>query len=108
MAIDPGLKLVRLRLNQHEIDQLDENSDAVELTLAMAWNVALEARARAPRLTGAGAASIQPWPGRDQRGPYADIGWDDLHFYMRFHEDGTSKHAARPFLRPALDRYMHL
>jgi HK97 gp10 family phage protein len=105
---DPALHLVRVRLHQHEIDQLDESTDAAELTLAAAWGVALDARDGAPRRTGDGAASIQPWPGRDQRGPSADVGWDQDHFYMRFHEDGTHTLAARPFLRPALDRYTHL
>jgi HK97 gp10 family phage protein len=98
----------RVRLYEHEILQLGDSAAAAELTLQAAEGVALDARRGAPRNTGRGAESIQPWPGRDARGPYADVSWDQDHFYMSFHENGTHKQPARPFLGPALDRYMHL
>lgn len=101
MAVD-----VEIRLYEHEIALLDE--DAADLTAQAAWGVAGDARAHAVRNTGRGAASIQSWPGHDTRGPYADVSWDQDHFYMSFHEFGTSRHDARPALGPALDRYLHL
>lgn len=98
----------RVRLYEHDIRALGDSVEAAELTLQAGWGVAMDAQRHAPRATGEGAESIQPWPGRDQGGPYADVSWDRDHFYMSFHEHGTHKHAARPFLGPALDRYMHL
>lgn len=66
-----------------------------------------DAKANAPRKTGAGAASIRAevdWSGED--GPAVRVGWDTDHYYMRFHELGTKHLPARPFLRPAVDRYL--
>lgn len=97
----------RLRLDNREIAELGDDTAAAELTLQVAWGVALDARAHAVHNTGEGAESIQPWPGRDPRGPYADVSWDQDHFYMSFHEFGTRYLPARPAVGPALDRYMH-
>ena len=63
-----------------------------------AWTVVATAQARAPRNTGAGAASIHA----EAAGPNAyRVGWDRAHDYMRFPEFGTEHQPARPFLRPA-------
>lgn len=98
----------RVRLYEHEIALLGDTAAAAELALQAGWGVAMDARRHAVRNTGAGAESIQPWPGRDGRGPYADVSWDQDHFYMSFWEFGTSRHHARPAVGPALDRYLHL
>ncbi|WP_162959283.1 hypothetical protein [Micromonospora tulbaghiae] len=98
---------VRVRLDRHEIAQLGDSVAAAELTLEVGWGVALDARQHAVRDTGQGAESIQPWPGRDALGPYADVSWDQDHFYMSFHEFGTRFHRSQPAVGPALDRYMH-
>lgn len=91
-----------------EIAELGDQAAAARLVTEAAWGVALDARAHAVRATGAGAESIQPWPGRDATGPYADVSWDRDHFYMGFHEFGTAHLPARPAVGPALDRYLHL
>lgn len=64
------------------------------------------ARADAPKKTGAGAASIHSEPVLVNGMPGVAIGWDREHYYMRFHEQGTVRLPARPFLVPALDRYL--
>lgn len=51
-------------------------------------------------VTGRLRASIAWRPGRDERGPYVDIGTAVI--YGPFLENGTRNMAARPFLRPAL------
>lgn len=42
--------------------------------------------------------------GRDREGFFADVGPSRKAFYLAFIEYGTSKLAARPFLRPAIER----
>lgn len=99
---------VRIDWDQAAIDGLGDGGAAAALALDAAWGIALDARARAVRNTGEGAGSIQPWPGRDRQGPYADVSWDREHFYMSFHEFGTQHLPARPAVGPALDHYLHL
>ncbi|MEV6798541.1 hypothetical protein AB0M91_09355 [Micromonospora rifamycinica] len=99
---------VRVRLDRHEIALLGDSAEVGNLTTQVAWGLAREAQAHALRQTGRGAGSIQAWPGRDGTGPYTDVSWDQDHFYMSFAEWGTGDRPARPALRPALDRYVHL
>ena len=40
----------------------------------------------------------------DVDGAFVNVSWDNDHFYMLFHEIGTSKMPPRPFLRPALEK----
>lgn len=101
-------EVTHLRLDPHEIALLGDTAAAAELNREVAWGLAMDARRLALRDTGAGAESIQPWPGRDALGPYDDVSWDSDHFYLSFHEFGTAIHHARPALGPALDRYIHL
>jgi hypothetical protein len=98
----------RIHWDQGAIEGLADGADAAALALDAAWGIALDARTRAVRASGEGAESIQPWPGRDRQGPFADVAWDREHFYMSFHEFGTQHLPARPALGPALDRYLHL
>lgn len=101
----------RVRLHPEEIARLGDSAAAADATLEVARWVARDAQAAAPRDSGEGAASIQPWPGRDTEGPYADVSWDRDHFYMGFHEHGTAHHRAQHFLRNAVDAlgpYVHL
>lgn len=65
-----------------------------------------EARAAAPKKTGAGAASIRAEITYEETAPSVRIGWDVEHYYMKFHEKGTKYLPARPFLAPAVDRYL--
>lgn len=62
--------------------------------------VAERAAQAAPKNTGGGAGSIHAEVAEDGS---VRVGWDRERYYMLFHEVGTSKMAARPFLRPALD-----
>ena len=55
----------------------------------------------APKLSGAGAASIHE---EEQRDGTWRVGWDREHDYMRFQELGTEHVRAQPFLRPAAKR----
>lgn len=64
------------------------------------------ARADAPKRTGAGARSIRSEFELDGTEPTVRISWDQDHYYLRFHELGTRYLPARPFLVPALDRYL--
>lgn len=72
-----------------------------EVTRQAAENVAARARARAPKATGAGAASIHVEEFHKPGDTQFRVSWDKEHFYMLFHEVGTEQIQARPFLRPA-------
>lgn len=74
--------------------------------LEKAEPVVAEARANAPKRTGRGAASIRAEYVRDQDENHVRIGWDVDHYYLRFHEQGTKYLEARPFLVPAVDKYL--
>lgn len=64
------------------------------------------ARAKAPKDTGAMAKSIKLRVMTRTRVPAAvSIGPDSDHYYGMFLERGTSKIAAKPFLRPAWDAH---
>lgn len=51
-----------------------------------------------------GKTTIRFRRGRDERGFYIDVGPSRGAFYLAFLEYGTSKIAARPFLRPAIEK----
>lgn len=74
--------------------------------LDQAEPVAELARATAPRKTGQGAESIRAEVSYEDEAPSVRISWDVEHYYMRFHEQGTKYLPARPFLKPAVDRYL--
>ena len=62
------------------------------------------ARAKVPVLTGTLKKSIKSSVSVKERGgSYVDIGWGRKAFWGLFIEKGTSRRAARPFLRPAVD-----
>lgn len=50
-----------------------------------------------------GKTTIRFARGRDREGFYIDVGPNKGAFYLSFVEWGTSKMAARPFLRPAIE-----
>jgi HK97 gp10 family phage protein len=64
------------------------------------------AQSAAPKATGAGAASIRAEARLTDLSPGVAVSWDRDHFYMYFMEKGTRYLAARPFLVPAVDRYL--
>lgn len=89
-------------VDRAEVDrQLRYNPDVTSGLERAAKAIRADAREAAPKRTGAGAKSIDYESGHDQDGPYVRISWDRRHFYMQFHEFGTSEMNAHPFLRPA-------
>lgn len=89
---------VRHRLNPNWESELRRTVPLENATEPAAEEVVKIAQRRAPAATGAGADSIHHEP--DGRGGFR-VSWDPEHDYMRFHEHGTEKMNARPFLRPA-------
>lgn len=63
-------------------------------------SVVSAARALAPVRTGALASSIGLEAGREETGPYIDVGTQER--YAVYVEFGTFKDRAQPFMRPAL------
>ncbi len=93
----------RLDLDRFAIARLADGNDAEDLVQDVGDDVADLAAQLALKRTGEGAASIQAVVDHDAEGAYADISWDEQHFYMGFAELGTEHVPAQPFLRPALD-----
>ena len=94
--------MASLYINQAAIDKFAEGPAMLALLGKIGEQVASDAAERAPKRSGAGAASIGYETGVDADGAYVRVSWDRDHFYMLFHEVGTSVQDARPFLRPAL------
>lgn len=94
-----------VRLDEREarrVSDLGNEPAVLERLVATGREIAEVARGLAPKRTGAGAASIEAQLKRHKRyGHYVEVSWDKDHFYMGFHELGTEKFPARPFLRPA-------
>jgi len=95
-----------------EMRRASQRSTVTKAARIAARRVGEEARRRAPRAKGGptypslGHAyrtikwiNTERWP---DRATFA-IGATDHGFYLNFHETGTVKMAARPWLRPALD-----
>lgn len=88
---------MKVVVNQRELARLDER--LVGDLLPVGHRVAQRAAQQAPKRSGEGAASIHA----EVVGDEVRVSWDRQHFYLYFHEVGTSRMNARPFLRPALD-----
>jgi HK97 gp10 family phage protein len=84
------------------------NPEVVEATRKMGNGIAGDAKHNAEALglieTGGGIKSIHAEVGFDSDGVFARVSWDRRHFYMQFHELGTSHENAKPFLRPAAEK----
>lgn len=93
----------KVRLNQAAIQQLAAHPEIRDAILSGARPVVMAARAGAPKATGEGAASIDAEVGLLDGQWVAHISWARDRYYMAFHEFGTKKMDARPFLRPALE-----
>ena len=89
----------RVRLNLTEIRKVPIRKDVQKVLMDVGEQVAGRAAMAAPKATGEGARSIRP----ERVGAVVRVSWDRDHFYLGFHELGTSRSPARPFLRPALD-----
>jgi len=81
-----------------------ESDLAIRLALSdEAESIVRSAKRRAPRKTGAGAASIHQEMQLNSDGWTVEISWDSQHGYMGFQELGTSTMRPHSFLRPALE-----
>lgn len=100
--------MTQIRLNVSGIEAWAGSADAKRILENLGEQIAQDAKANAPRDTGAGAESIQHEVGEDSEGAYVRVSWDRDHFYMFFHEVGTSRKSARPFLRPAASKRRNL
>lgn len=92
--------------DESALDDLLEGPEMEEFLLAIGEEIARRAADLAPKLTGAGAASIHAEVETDETGHlHIAISWGDMYFYMSFAETGTEHESPRPFLRPALDGF---
>ena len=94
---------VRVVLDQAEIARLAASPQMGAVLVATSQPGVSRAKAAAPVLTGAGAGSIHAEPVLDGADWTARVSWDQLYYYMRFHETGTRYMPADPFLAPAFD-----
>lgn len=97
-----------VRLDQVAIRGLSDDAVVKHALARVGQQVADKAAQGAPKASGAGAASITYEVDEDDRGAFVKVSWDRDHFYLAFHELGTSRMPARPFLRPALDAHYTL
>jgi HK97 gp10 family phage protein len=66
--------------------------------LRVGEDVARESAIRAPKRTGAGAASIRPEAVLDGDSWEVQVSWDREHYYMYFHQVGTRYMPPHPFM----------
>jgi HK97 gp10 family phage protein len=94
---------VTVVLHHTEIEDLARDPGIRTALLAAAVPVVRGAQAHAPKNTGRGAQSIRAEAVLDGPEWTARISWDRDHYYMYFHERGSSELPARPFLVPTLE-----
>lgn len=92
---------VRVVLDQAAIRAYARDPSMGPALVEAAGRGVAQAKALAPRRSGAGAASIGVEPVLDGPEWTAHASWDQVHHYMMFHELGTRYLPARPFLVPA-------
>ena len=95
---------VRVVLDQAAIRGLAHEPAMGPLLVQAAGPGVRAARSQAPKRTGAGAASIGVEAVLDGPEWTAHASWDQLRYYMIFHERGSRYLPARPFLVPAFER----
>lgn len=97
--------MARSEINAAALNKsLQYNPDVVDALDKIGREIADDARIAAPKLTGAGAASISHEVVTDENGSAVRVSWDKKHWYMKFAELGTSHENPRPFLRPAAEK----
>jgi HK97 gp10 family phage protein len=90
-------------VNSAAVRALAKNRVVLAETGEIAEDIARQVAEAAPRESGQAAASIHVEPSRDGEG--FEVGPGPAGFYLRFHELGTSRMSARPFVRPLVDRF---
>lgn len=94
---------VRVDVDKRAVEQLARSVDVRDLLLDSAEPIVGRARLGAPKASTEGAASIRAEPVLDGPDWTVRISWDRDHFYLYFHDRGTVRLPARPFLEPALE-----
>jgi hypothetical protein len=95
---------VRVVINEGGFTELAADAMlAQDILRVVDQDVVGPAKRRAPRLTGAGAASIHAETVFDGGEWVVRAAWDQMHYYMSFHELGTRTLPARPFLTTDLE-----
>lgn len=97
-----------IRLDPAAIKAWAGSDDAKAVLNDLGEQIARDAAANAPKDSGGGARSIRHEVDEDAEGALVRVSWDRDHFYMFFHEVGTSRLPARPFLRPAATKRRNL
>jgi HK97 gp10 family phage protein len=96
--------VARADVNTAALEKALRTNPKVDALYTIGGAIARDAAVDAPKLTGAGAASIDHEVVEDETGAHVKVSWDKAHDYMRFAEFGDSRENARPFLRPAAER----
>jgi HK97 gp10 family phage protein len=106
------LQSVQVVLDPLAIAALGMDAGVRDYLMEVGDRIADDARGHAARApahrgpsSGHGADSIHAEASHEDGNWVVDVGWDRDHYYMRFVELGTRHMPARPFLRPAFDRY---
>lgn len=94
---------VRVDFHKPELRRLMGEPSIARMLVEAAQPSIREAKLRAPKRTGAGAFSIAAEPVRESGEWTAHVGWSQTRFYMYFHERGTRRLPARPFLVPSFE-----
>lgn len=94
---------VRVVVHDAAIEDLLRDPGVRRGLMEQSFPVVSQARGRAPKNTGRGAASIRAEPVLDGPEWTVRISWDREHFYMYFKERGTQSLPPRPFLVPTLE-----
>lgn len=96
---------VEVTWDQNALASVVNDPNVMDQLMEMGQKVARGAASDAPYRTGAGAASIHPEAHAGLQ-PEVRVSWSQDAYYLKFHELGTKYLPARPFLVPALDRYL--
>ncbi len=88
----------RIKINTAELQRLLQDPAIRRALMEQGQKLAHKSRVRAPKLSGAGAASIRPEYVLDGPTPEVRVSWDREHFYMYFHQRGTRTLPAHPFM----------
>ncbi|MET8908386.1 HK97-gp10 family putative phage morphogenesis protein [Micromonospora sp. NPDC004551] len=94
---------VRVDVHERAVREVASSEDLRDLLMETGEPIEQRAAGLAPKRTGAGAASIRREPVLDGFAWTVRISWDREHYYMYFHDRGTERLPARPFLEPALE-----
>lgn len=95
--------MVRVVVDERAVQSYARSVDVRDLLIESAQPIEGGAKVLAPKRSGAGAESIRSEPVLDGLDWTVRISWDRDHYYMYFHERGTVRMPARPFLEPALE-----